>query len=182
MMEAILVAEEGVPLPLIDKAATDFGMPMGPIELTDTVGLDVGYHVGGILSEAFGLPVPNLLRELVEKEQLGRKTGRGFYEYREGKPIKPATGIAEAPVDLTDRLILPMLNEAVALLRERVVADADLLDAGAVFGTGFAPFRGGPLHYAKSRGVDDIVVSLKALMQRYGARFEPDAGWSALKG
>ena len=182
MMEAILVAEEGVPLPLIDKAATDFGMPMGPIELTDTVGLDVGYHVGGILSEAFGLPVPNLLKELVEKEHLGRKTGRGFYEYREGKPIKPATGIAEAPVDLTDRLILPMLNEAVALLRERVVADADLLDAGAVFGTGFAPFRGGPLHYAKSRGVDDIVVSLKALMQRYGARFEPDAGWSALKG
>lgn len=182
MMEAILAAEEGVPLVLIDRAATDFGMPMGPIELTDTVGLDVGYHVGRILSKAFDLPVPAMLEELVEKKQLGRKTGRGFYEYHDNKPVKPSAGQAETPADLQDRLILPMLNEAVALLREGVVADEDLLDAGAIFGTGFAPFRGGPINYARARGIDDVVASLNVLAKRYGDRFEPDAGWENLKG
>ena len=182
MMEAIVAAEEGVPLVLIDRAATDFGMPMGPIELTDTVGLDVGYHVGRILSEAFDLPVPAMLEELVEKKQLGRKTGRGFYEYKDNKPVKPAAGQAETPADLQDRLILPMLNQSVALLREGVVADEDLLDAGAIFGTGFAPFRGGPINYARARGIDDVVASLNVLARRYGDRFEPDAGWEELKG
>ncbi|MEE8156758.1 MAG: 3-hydroxyacyl-CoA dehydrogenase NAD-binding domain-containing protein [Gammaproteobacteria bacterium] len=181
MMEAILAAEEGVPLVLIDRAATDFGMPMGPIELTDTVGLDVGYHVGRILSEAFDLPVPAMLEELVEKKQLGRKTGRGFYEYQDNKPVKPAAGQAETPADLQDRLILPMLNESVALLREGVVADEDLLDAGAIFGTGFAPFRGGPINYARARGINDVVASLNVLAKRYGNRFEPDVGWEDLK-
>ncbi len=181
MMEAILAAEEGVPLVLIDRAATDFGMPMGPIELTDTVGLDVGYHVGRILSEAFDLPVPAMLKELVEKKQLGRKTGRGFYVYQDNKPVKPAAGQAETPADLQDRLILPMLNESVALLREGVVADEDLLDAGAIFGTGFAPFRGGPINYARARGINDVVASLNVLAKRYGNRFEPDVGWEDLK-
>ena len=182
MMEAILAAEEGVPLVLIDRAATDFGMPMGPIELSDTVGLDVGYHVGRILSEAFELPVPAMLKELVEKQQLGRKTGRGFYQYHDNKPVKPSAGQAETPADLQDRLILPMLNQAVALLREGVVADEGLIDAGAVFGTGFAPFRGGPINYARARGIDDVVASLNVLAKRYGDRFEPDAGWENLKG
>ena len=86
-----------------------------------------------------------------------------------------------APEDLTDRLVLQYLNEAVACLRERVVEDADLLDAGMIFGTGFAPFRGGPLHYARARGVPAIVARLEELAARHGPRFTPDEGWAALR-
>ncbi len=179
MTEAMLAADEGVPLPLIDKAAVDFGMPMGPIELADTVGLDVASHVGKILSEAFGLPVPKGTAALLAAGHTGRKSGRGYYEWRDGKPVKPPAQ-GRAPEDLIDRLVLQYLNEAVACLREGVVEDADLLDAGMIFGTGFAPFRGGPLHYARARGVPGIVARLEALAVKYGPRFTPDAGWSTL--
>ena len=179
MTEAMLAADEGVPLALIDRAAVEFGMPMGPIELADTVGLDVASHVGKILAEAFGLPVPRGTAELLAAGHLGRKSGRGYYEWREGKPQKPEAS-GRAPADLTDRLILQYLNEAVACLRERVVEDADLLDAGMIFGTGFAPFRGGPIHYARARGVPAIVARLEELASRHGPRFRPDEGWAAL--
>jgi 3-hydroxyacyl-CoA dehydrogenase / enoyl-CoA hydratase / 3-hydroxybutyryl-CoA epimerase len=178
--EAMFVAEEGVPLKLIDDAATAFGMPMGPVELTDTVGLDVALHVGRILAEAFGKTAPEQVAKLVEAKQLGRKTGRGFYEWRDGKPVKPDPGSRAAPPDLTDRLILPMLNESVACLREGVVTEADLLDAGVIFGTGFAPFRGGPLTYARSRGVGTVVARLQELENAHGPRFKPDIGWQSL--
>ncbi|MGH8129962.1 MAG: 3-hydroxyacyl-CoA dehydrogenase NAD-binding domain-containing protein [Steroidobacteraceae bacterium] len=179
MTEAMLAADEGVPLALIDRAAVDFGMPMGPIELADTVGLDIASHVGKILASAFGLQVPRRTGELIAAGHLGRKSGRGYYEWRDGKPVKPQAE-GRAPEDLTDRLVLQYLNEAVACLRERVVDDADLLDAGMIFGTGFAPFRGGPLHYARARGVPAIVARLEELAAKHGARFRPDAGWSAL--
>ena len=178
MTEAMLAADEGVPLALIDRAAVEFGMPMGPIELADTVGLDVASHVGKILAAAFGLPVPRGTAELLAAGHVGRKSGRGYYEWRDGKPIKPPTD-GRAPADLTDRLILQYLNEAVACLREQVVEDADLLDAGMIFGTGFAPFRGGPLHYARARGVPAIVARLEELAVSHGPRFRPDAGWPA---
>ncbi len=179
MLEAALIAEDGVPLPLIDKVATDFGMPMGPVELTDTVGLDVAVNVANVLSEAFGLPVPGSLVELVEQKRLGRKSGHGFYEWRDGKAVKPdVTG--SVPDGLQDRLILPMINECVAAWREGVVDDTGLLDAGVIFGTGFAPFRGGPLNYARHRGVADIVAALNRLSEEYGERFKPDSGWDAL--
>ena len=129
MTEAMLAADEGVPLALIDRAAVDFGMPMGPIELADTVGLDVASHVGKILSAAFGLPVPRRTAELLAAGHVGRKSGRGYYEWRmASRSSRRRTG--HAPDDLIDRLILQYLNEAVACLRERVVEDADLLDAG----------------------------------------------------
>jgi 3-hydroxyacyl-CoA dehydrogenase/enoyl-CoA hydratase/3-hydroxybutyryl-CoA epimerase len=179
MTEAMLAADEGVPLALIDRAAVDFGMPMGPIELADTVGLDVASHVGRILAEAFGLPVPRSTAELLAAGHVGRKSGRGYYAWQDGKPVKPAAE-GRAPDDLTDRLVLQYLNEAVACLRERVVDDADLLDAGMIFGTGFAPFRGGPLHYARARGVPAIIARLEELAAKHGPRFRPDAGWSAL--
>jgi len=179
MTEAMLAADEGVPLALIDRAAVDFGMPMGPIELADTVGLDVASHVGRILAEAFGLPVPRGTAELLAAGHVGRKSGRGYYEWRDSKPVKPQAA-GRAPDDLTDRLILQYLNEAVACLRERVADDADLLDAGMIFGTGFAPFRGGPLHYARARGVPTIVARLEELSAKHGPRFRPDAGWAAL--
>ena len=156
-------------------------MPMGPIELADTVGLDVASHVGKILAEAFGLPVPRGTATLLAAGHLGRKSGRGYYEWRDGKPVKPPAE-GRAPEDLVDRMTLQYLNEAVACLRERVVEDADLLDAGMIFGTGFAPFRGGPLHYARARGVDAIVARLEELAARHGARFRPDEGWAALAG
>jgi len=180
MMEAMLAVEEGIPLALIDRAASDFGMPMGPIELADTVGLDVGYHVGQILGDAFGVPVPETLRKMVEEKRLGKKTGRGFYEYRDGKPQKPDTGSAAIPEDLVDRLVLAMLNVCVACLREGVVADEELVDAGVIFGTGFAPFRGGPLHYARSRGVEEVIARLGQLEASHGERFKADEGWKLL--
>ncbi len=179
MTEAMLAADEGVPLALIDRAAVDFGMPMGPIELADTVGLDVASHVGKILSEAFGLPVPRGTAELLAAGHVGRKSGRGYYEWRDGKPVKPQSE-GRAPGDLTDRMVLQYLNEAVACLREGVVGDADLLDGGMIFGTGFAPFRGGPLHYARARGVASIVTRLEELAAKHGPRFKADEGWSAL--
>ncbi len=177
--EAMLAADEGVPLALIDRAATDFGMPMGPIELADTVGLDIAMHVGRILAAAWERPTPQGIARLVEAGRLGRKSGHGYYEWRNGRPLRPATTSAP-PADLADRLLLQYLNEAVACLRDGVVADADLLDAAMIFGTGFAPFRGGPLHYAAVRGVAAIVARLEELAQRYGPRFSPDPGWQAL--
>jgi 3-hydroxyacyl-CoA dehydrogenase/enoyl-CoA hydratase/3-hydroxybutyryl-CoA epimerase len=178
MMEAMLAAEEGIPLAMIDKAALDFGMPMGPIELVDAVGLDVAYHVGQILGQAFGVPVPETLKKMVDAKQLGKKTGKGFYEYKKGKPVKPAVGDAVMPEDLADRLTMAMVNEAVACLREGVVSDADMVDAGIIFGTGFAPFRGGPINYAKARGVQSLTTRLAELEQLHGARFKADPGWN----
>jgi len=178
--EAMFLAEEGVALKLIDDAAVAFGMPMGPVELADTVGLDVCLHVGRILAEAFHRRAPDQLAKLVEAKHLGRKSGRGFYQWRDGKPIKPSPGGAIAAPDLTDRLILPLVNESVACLREKVIEEADLLDAGVIFGTGFAPFRGGPLAYARSRGVKSVVARLEELERKYGERFRPDPGWSSV--
>ncbi len=183
MTEAMLAAGEGVPLATIDAVAVKFGMPMGPIELADIVGLDVCLHVGRILSSAFGGPAPDAVAPLVEAGKLGKKSGQGLYEWRDGKAVKPAVDpAARAPDDLEDRLMLAMVNEAMAVLREGVVADADLIDAGVIFGSGFAPFRGGPLRYARERGVQDVVARLEALAARHGERFRPDPGWSSFGG
>ncbi len=178
--EALFALESGIPAAVIDRVAKDFGMPMGPIELTDVVGLDVSLHVGRVLAQALQRQVPEILIRLVEQKKLGRKSGEGFYVWRDGKPARAEVPQAAAPADLEDRLILPMLNEAVAALREGVIEDADLLDAGAIFATGFAPFRGGPLQYAKTRGIPNVTARLTELTQRYGERFRPDAGWQHL--
>jgi 3-hydroxyacyl-CoA dehydrogenase/enoyl-CoA hydratase/3-hydroxybutyryl-CoA epimerase len=178
--EAFFALEAGIPAAVIDRAAERFGMPMGPIELSDVVGLDVSLHVGRVLSEAFHREVPQILVKLVEQKKLGRKSGEGFYRWQDGKAQKLKTQHAAMPPDLEDRLILPMLNEAVAILRAGTVQDADLLDAGAVFATGFAPFRGGPLQYAKDRGVMNVTHRLNELADRYGERFRPDAGWGLI--
>jgi 3-hydroxyacyl-CoA dehydrogenase / enoyl-CoA hydratase / 3-hydroxybutyryl-CoA epimerase len=177
--EAMFAAQEGVPLAVIDKAAVDFGMPMGPIELADVVGLDVAAHVGEIVARELGRSAPDLtrLRELLAAKKLGRKSGEGFYVWKDGKAEKPAAPGAAPPADLIDRLILVLVNECVACLREHVVDDPDLIDAAVIFGTGFAPFRGGPLAYARSRGVASVVTRLEELAVRYKSRFQPDSGW-----
>ena len=182
LLEALHAAGEGVPLAAIDQAALDFGMPMGPIELSDVVGLDVVLHVGEIINRALNRDAPPMfakVRELVAARQLGRKTGSGLYTWTDGKAAKPPAAAAP-PADLQDRLLLPLVNECVACLRDGIVADADLVDAGVVFGTGFAPFRGGPMHYARTRGIAAVVARLEELAAKYGARFQPDAGFRLL--
>ena len=179
LYEAMLAAQEGIAPEVIDRCAVRFGMPVGPIELIDVVGLDVASHVGEIIAQELGRPVTQIARlnELLAAKKLGRKSGEGFYLWREGKAVKAPATEASAPADLIDRLILVMVNECVACLRERVVESPDLVDAAVLFGTGFAPFRGGPLNYARARGVSSVVARLNELAARYGARFAPDEGW-----
>ncbi len=181
--EAFFALLEGTPREVIDEAAMRFGMPMGPVELADVVGLDVCKHVGEIVSNALGREKPDSTRidALIAAKKLGRKTGEGFYPWRDGKAVKSPGPHPEPPADLEDRLILALANECAAVLREGIVADADLIDAGVIFGSGFAPFRGGPLTYARKRGVDTVVARLGELSQRYGKRFAPDEGWSKLR-
>ncbi|MCW4454787.1 3-hydroxyacyl-CoA dehydrogenase NAD-binding domain-containing protein [Flavobacterium sp. MXW15] len=179
MLEAATAYAEGIPGPVIDKAAVKFGMPMGPIELLDTVGLDVAAGVGEELAPFLGLQIPAALAS-VEAGKRGKKDGQGIYKWENGKAVKPDVAKDyQAPADLEERLILPLLNEAVACLHDGVVADADLLDAGVIFGTGFAPFRGGPIQYIRTAGADALVEKLKTLQARYGDRFAPRPGWDA---
>jgi len=179
MLEAATAYAEGIPGPVIDKAAVKFGMPMGPIELIDTVGLDVAAGVGEELAPFLGLPIPAALKT-VEPGKRGKKDGQGLYKWENGRAVKPEVPKNyEAPADLEDRLILPLLNEAVACLHDGVVADADLLDAGVIFGTGFAPFRGGPIQHVRATGADALVERLKTLQSRYGDRFAPRPGWDS---
>jgi 3-hydroxyacyl-CoA dehydrogenase/enoyl-CoA hydratase/3-hydroxybutyryl-CoA epimerase len=184
MYEAMLAAQEGTALELIDRAATDFGMPVGPIELVDIVGLDVASHVGEIIASELSRPVTAIARlnELLAAKKLGRKSGEGFYTWRDGKAVKAPAGAAAPAADLTDRLVLVLVNECVACLREGVVEDPDLVDAALLFGAGFPPFRGGPLSYARERGIETVVARLQELAARYGARFQADTGWKALTG
>lgn len=178
MLEAATALAEGVPGPAIDKAATAFGMPMGPIELLDTVGLDVAAGVGAELAPFLGLQIPASLSAPPQPGRRGKKDGQGLYRWENGKAVKPPLPRDyRAPEDLQDRLILPMLNECVACLHEGVVADAELLDAGVIFGTGFAPFRGGPIQYIRETGVDAVRARLETLQAKYGERFAPRPGW-----
>jgi 3-hydroxyacyl-CoA dehydrogenase/enoyl-CoA hydratase/3-hydroxybutyryl-CoA epimerase len=183
LMEAVVLHQEGRSYEAIDQAATSFGMPMGPIELSDTVGLDVCLHVGKILAADFDTPVPTELVKAVDEKRFGKKSGEGFYRWVDGKPQKDRSKAGAPDPEITDRLIYPMLNEAVACLRERIVADAEQLDAGVIFGTGFAPFRGGPINHIRAAGPEGV-ARMRARMQelhaKYGDRFKPDAGWDAL--
>ncbi len=181
LVEAVILYEEGMRPEVIDEAALAFGMPMGPIELADTVGLDIALSVARELAEPFGLEVPGVLATLVEEGRLGRKSGRGFYHWEKGKPKKEKAADGGNDLEaLGDRLILRLVNEAVACLREGIIEEADLVDAGIVFGTGFAPFHGGPLHWARQQGVDKLVARLEALAREQGERFQPDEGWKML--
>lgn len=178
LLEAVIIESEGVDARVIDKAALDFGMPMGPIRLADTVGLDICLSVANILSKPLNLEVPQKLKALVEAGHLGVKSGQGFYRYEKGKAKAAALNEKVAgPEDLQDRLMLRLINEAIACLREGVVRDDDLIDAGVIFGTGFAPFRGGPLHYLQQSDPEEQRHHLEELQHHYGARFDIDDGW-----
>jgi 3-hydroxyacyl-CoA dehydrogenase/enoyl-CoA hydratase/3-hydroxybutyryl-CoA epimerase len=147
MANAFRMAGEGMALETIDAAMEQFGMPMGPIELADTVGLDICLHAGKALSGS--TEPPRRLVDLVAAGKLGKKTGSGFYTWVGGKAQKAAPGAVDDA--LIEQLIRPYLDEARKVVAEGIVADADLADAGLIFGTGFAPFRGGPMHYLQAR-------------------------------
>src|SRR5690606_37004187 len=120
------------------------------------------------------------IESLVAAKQLGRKSGQGYYQWTDGKPVKRKVEDGEVPADLADRLMLTFANESVACLREHIVADADLVDAGMIFGAGFAPFRGGPITWIRSEGVSVLRGRLDQLVLQHGSRFAPDPGWSSL--
>jgi 3-hydroxyacyl-CoA dehydrogenase/enoyl-CoA hydratase/3-hydroxybutyryl-CoA epimerase len=186
MLEAMVMLDEKIDQVLVDAAAEKFGMPIGPVELADQVGLDICLDVGDMLRSKFGdalPPTPAWLRDMVNRGELGRKTGRGFYVWRDGKAVK-ATAAANAaqPTDeMIDRLTLPMSNVCVACLREGIVDNADMVDGAMIFGAGYAPFRGGPLNYARTRGPENVASTLRALAAKFGDRFTPDAGWENFK-
>jgi 3-hydroxyacyl-CoA dehydrogenase/enoyl-CoA hydratase/3-hydroxybutyryl-CoA epimerase len=183
LMEAFVMLDEGIKRETIDRAAEDFGMPMGPIELADQVGLDICLHVADVLRQDLKRPMPatpKWLSDKVEKGELGRKTGRGMYEWKDGKAVKESDA-PKPDAALADRLILPMLDVCVTCLRENIVDDEDIVDGAMIFATGFAPFRGGPMHYAHSRGGAAIKSALQQLVTKYGERFQPDPGWDRIK-
>jgi 3-hydroxyacyl-CoA dehydrogenase/enoyl-CoA hydratase/3-hydroxybutyryl-CoA epimerase len=183
MLEAMVMLDEKVDKATIDAAAEKFGMPMGPIELADQVGLDICLAVGDMLRSKFGdalPPAPDWLRDKVKNGELGRKTGKGFYEWKDGHAVKTPSTVKPTQ-EMIDRLILPMSNVCVACLREGIVDNGDLVDGAMIFGTGYAPFRGGPVNYAKTRGAADIVATLENLRAKFGDRFKPDAGWAKYK-
>ena len=144
MLEAMRCVDEGIAPETVDEAMLAFGMPMGPIELADTVGLDIALAAGKQLANA--TEPPRCLAERVGRNDLGKKTGKGFYIWTNGKPAKAAAERVEP--GLAKRLVTPLVERAKALVADGIVADADLADAGVIFGTGFAPFTGGPLQYA----------------------------------
>ena len=186
MLEAMVMLDDKIDKVTIDAAAEKFGMPMGPIELADQVGLDICLAVGDMLRSKFGdllPPTPAWLRDKVTKGELGRKTGKGFYVWKDGKADKAraSSSAAEPDAEMIDRLILPMSNVCVACLREGIVDDPDMVDGAMIFGTGYAPFRGGPLNYARTRGAESVASTLRQLATKFGGRFTPDAGWDSFK-
>jgi 3-hydroxyacyl-CoA dehydrogenase/enoyl-CoA hydratase/3-hydroxybutyryl-CoA epimerase len=182
LLESVVLVAEGFSGPSIDAAAKQYGMPMGPIELADRVGLDVCLSVAELLSERLNFRVPERLHSMVAAGKLGVKSGQGFYRYADGKPRQEKRSgeqLVPSP-EITDRLILRLINESVACLREGVVDSANQIDAGLIFGAGFAPFRGGPLNAAKASGIGNMLSRLTVLRDKHGDRFQPDAGWQEL--
>ncbi len=176
LAEAMRMRDEGTAAGTIDAAAREFGMPMGPLELADVIGLDVCLSVAATLHDAFGRTPPQSLRRHVENGRLGRKSGHGFYRWKKGR-VRTTRAKPRPNRDVLDRLMLPLVNEAIACLHERLVEDGDVLDAGMIFGAGFAPFRGGPLQYLRDNDAAAQLARLRDLAARHGERFRPAPGW-----
>ncbi|MCG3175256.1 MAG: Fatty acid oxidation complex subunit alpha [Candidatus Omnitrophica bacterium] len=179
--EAAYLLQEGMPCTTIDRIAENFGLPMGPIELADQVGIDVGYKVAHILQEAFGerMKVASILEEVKKAGLLGKKSGKGFYIH-DGKKrtpnpeVKTGSGSRTSAEDALKRMVYIMINEAARCLEEKVVDSAATVDIGMIMGTGFPPHRGGLLRYADSIGALPILKDLERLAKDVDAkRFEP---------
>lgn len=179
LMEALQLIEEGVSPEALDRLVKKDGAMMGPIELADKVGLDVCLNAAESLIKHFGGSISPLLKAKVEKKELGAKTGKGFFEYKNGKRLPGSEMGIDMPHDALIRMQYRMLNEAVACMREGLVSETDYIDAGMIFGAGFPAFRGGPIQYAKELGVPKIVEVLTHL-QAKSDRFKVDPGWQQL--
>lgn len=192
--EAGHMLDDGFEAQAVDRAWTQFGMPMGPYRLFDEIGLDVAHHAGASLAAALGdrmAPARSVVA-LAESGRLGRKGGLGFYRYEGGRAKGFDPGVYEAigrgsrarrtpdAREVRERLALAMVNEAARALEEGVVESASDVDLGMVMGTGFPPFRGGLLKYADDRGLDDVLRAVKTLADRFGERFEPSPPLLAL--
>lgn len=184
--EAVLCLQDGADIERIDKIASDFGMPLGPLALADEVGLDVGYKVSKILEEGYGsrMKIADVFHDIYQDETLrGKKTGKGFYIHQgKTKVINPAMKsliakhVSKKPMtdqDILDRLTHVMINEAARCLQEKVVENVALLDLAMIMGTGFPPFRGGLCRYADSLGIGLLIRRFDDLKKRYGDRFAP---------
>ena len=182
ILEAVELLKEGIAASVIDRVATNFGLPMGPITLADTVGLDVCYQVGTNLVDSFGGTLPDLLKQKVDNAQLGKKTGHGFYAWEKGQPKENQHKGDQHSDDIEDRLIFRYLNECIACLHEGIVADREQLDAALIFATGFAPFRGGPIQHITAQQPALVLQRLKQLHDNHGARFKPAEGWETIVG
>lgn len=181
MHETFILLSEGFSPETIDKAMKSFGMLMGPVEMADVVGLDICMSVANNMALQYGEDVPKILKDKVEAKQLGKKTGKGFYDYKNGKIVKNAGGETNlgAAQQIIERLTMRILNICVTCLREKVVAKQEYIDAGLIFGAGFAPFRGGPINYLLTLGKDIVVNKLNMLSKQYGNRFNPDPGFDS---
>lgn len=183
--EAGFLFEEGMRIEHIDRIAKDFGMPMGPIELIDEIGIDVGYKVAKILEESYGarMRVASILGKVKEKGIFGKKTGEGFYihEKKSKRPnsdiydlITSSNGIKISDDEALKRMVYIMINEAARCLEENVVDRPETVDIGMIMGTGFPPFRAGLLRYADSVGIETIVKDLSKFEKELdGSRFKP---------
>ena len=180
--ESMKLYEEGVQPELIDQLAVKLGMPMGPIELSDTVGLDICQAVAEEMISAFGGSSSNVLQKRIEKGDLGRKSGKGFYEWKKGKAVKEkVSSSGQNAQEVSDRMLYMMLNESVQCLAENVVNDADSLDMGMIFGTGFPPFLGGPMQYMRSQKLENCAARLAELEDKFGERFAAKPGWKDIQ-
>ncbi len=186
--EAARLVLEGVDFTVIDKAMRAFGMPVGPIELLDDVGIDVAWKASETLSKTWPdrMPADPALEKLVENGRIGRKAKKGFYFYeseRRGDPdpeayrdlglFSPSRKSSLSPSEIQERLILPMINEAAYCLAEGVVPSPAKLDLAMIFGTGFPPFRGGLCAHADALGPKAVVEGLQRLVKDQGGRFAP---------
>jgi 3-hydroxyacyl-CoA dehydrogenase/enoyl-CoA hydratase/3-hydroxybutyryl-CoA epimerase len=184
--EALWLVNDGYSIEDIDRAMKEWGMPMGPIALTDEVGIDIAIEVAHTLNDAYGdrLPLPSWVDAPQEDGRLGKKNGKGFYEYAKGKRKDPDESVYELigvaptvedpdPRAIVDRMVLRMVDEAARCLAEDVVASPGELDLAMIMGAGFPPFRGGVCRYADQRGVTRIVETLERLAKQVGPRYEP---------
>ncbi|MBP9722597.1 MAG: enoyl-CoA hydratase/isomerase family protein [Gammaproteobacteria bacterium] len=187
MHETFILLSEGFAPELIDKAMKKFGMPMGPVEMADIVGLDICLSVAKNISAHYSEDIPEILKNKVAAKELGKKTNKGFYNYRNGKLVKAdsknnSSNLSDAQKNIIDRLTMRIVNICITCLREEVVADGDLIDAGLIFGAGFAPLRGGPINYLGTLGIETVIKKLQELEKKYGQRFTPDSGFTELRG
>ena len=184
MVEAVSLLEEGISIKHIDRIIESFGMPMGPIELFDEVGIDVAFKVAKILSQSMSDRMADspVLEKMIADGRLGKKSKKGFYIYQ-GKKKSPDPEISKyitvskkvglSDEDLVQRMIYPMINEAARCLEDKIVTRPQDVDLAMIFGTGFAPFRGGLLSYADSESVTKVHETLDKFSTTYGSRFKP---------